>query len=105
MAAAKKKSTGSSRSNKSANNTLTVIILIVVIGLGALYALTGKDLLGIFSPGEEPPPAGVTAESPAPQPQAPPTVQMRPATGGRSILRTRSTSITRITGKILSKPA
>jgi phosphatidylserine/phosphatidylglycerophosphate/cardiolipin synthase-like enzyme len=79
MAAAKKKSTGSSRSNKSANNTLTVIILIVVIGLGALYALTGKDLLGIFSPGEEPPPAGVTAESPAPQPQAPPTVANAPS--------------------------
>ena len=79
MPAAKKKSTRSSRSNKSANNTLTVIILIVVIGLGALYSLTGKDLLGIFSPGEEPPPAGPTAESPAPQPQAPPPVPNAPS--------------------------
>ena len=71
MAAAKKKSTRSSRSNKSANSTLTVIILIVVIGLGAYYSLTGTDLLGVFTPTEEPAPAGATVESPASQPQAP----------------------------------
>jgi phosphatidylserine/phosphatidylglycerophosphate/cardiolipin synthase-like enzyme len=39
---------------KSSNNTLTVFILIVVIGLGAIYSLTGKDLLGIFTATEAP---------------------------------------------------
>ena len=56
MAAAKKKSTRkSSRSKKSSNSTLTIIVLLVVLGFGAYYSLTGTDILGIFTPTEEPP--------------------------------------------------
>jgi phosphatidylserine/phosphatidylglycerophosphate/cardiolipin synthase-like enzyme len=75
--AAKKKSKAkstkrkSSRSKKSSNSTLTIIVLIVVIGLGAYYFMTGNDVLGIFTPTEEPPQEGeVTVESPS-QPDAP----------------------------------
>jgi phosphatidylserine/phosphatidylglycerophosphate/cardiolipin synthase-like enzyme len=69
MAAAKKKST-----KKSSNSTLTVIILIAVIGFGAIYSFTGKDVLGIFTPTEEAPPAGAPVEDPVAQPDAPPPV-------------------------------
>ncbi len=53
---------------KSSNSTLTVIILVVVIGLGAVYSLTGKDPLGLFTPTEAPAPAGPVTQSDAPPP-------------------------------------
>jgi phosphatidylserine/phosphatidylglycerophosphate/cardiolipin synthase-like enzyme len=56
MAAAKKKSTRSSRSKSSTNSTLTVIILIGVVVFGLYYSITGRDVLDIFTPTEEPPP-------------------------------------------------
>jgi len=62
--ATKKKSSKTSRSKKSSNSTLTLIILVVVLGFGAIYSLTGKDVLGIFTPTEEPAPAGNTGDVP-----------------------------------------
>jgi hypothetical protein len=38
------------------NSTLTVIILIGVIVFGLYYSITGRDVLDIFTPTEEPPP-------------------------------------------------
>lgn len=70
--ATKKKSSKSSRSKKSSNSTLTLIILIVVLGFGAIYSLTGKDVLGIFTPTEEPAPAGNSDDGPVTQPNVPP---------------------------------
>lgn len=65
MPAAKKKSTRSSGSRKSSNGILTLIILAGVIIFGAIYSLTGTDVLGIFTPTETPPAAsGATLESP-----------------------------------------
>lgn len=51
---------------KSSNNTLTVIILVVVLGLGAIYSLTGKDSLGIFTPTEVPASGGPVVQPDAP---------------------------------------
>lgn len=51
---------------KSSNNTLTVIILVVVLGLGAIYSLTGKDPLGIFIPTEAPASSGPVVQPDAP---------------------------------------
>ncbi len=53
---------------KSSNNTLTVFILIVVIGLGAIYSLTGKDLLGIFTATEAPASGSSVTQPGAPLP-------------------------------------
>ena len=72
MAAAKKKSTKSSGSNKSSNNGLTVIIFVAVLVFGLFYALTGKDVLGIFTPTETPGTTGTTVAAPVTQPGMPP---------------------------------
>ena len=72
MAAAKKKSKKSSRSKKSSNSVLTVIILFVVLGFGAYYSVTGRDVLGIFNSTEEPGTVGLPIEDPVTQPDAPP---------------------------------
>jgi phosphatidylserine/phosphatidylglycerophosphate/cardiolipin synthase-like enzyme len=53
---------------KSSNSTLTVFILIVVIGLGAIYSLTGKDPLGVFTPTDAPASGGPVAQPGAPLP-------------------------------------
>lgn len=47
------------------NSTLTLIILLVVLGFGAFYTFTGKDVLGIFTPTETPP-AGIEVDGSSP---------------------------------------
>ena len=64
----------SSRSKKSSNSALTIIILVVVIGLGAYYFMTGKDVLGIFTPTAEPPQMEPAVESPVAPPNVSPPV-------------------------------
>lgn len=75
--AASKKTSGkkkSTQSNKPSNRTVTLIVLVVVLTLGAYYSFTGKDVLGIFTPTEEPStetplgnsPAGNPTEKPVP---------------------------------------
>jgi len=64
----------SSSSKKSSNSTITVIVLVAVIALGAFYAATGKDVLGIFTPTEEPITEGLPIEDPGKQPDTPPPV-------------------------------
>jgi len=54
---------------KTSNSTVTLVILALVILFGAYYAFTGNDVLGVFTPTEEPPAAG-----PVSQPDAPPPV-------------------------------
>ena len=53
---------------KSSNSTLTVIVLVVVLGLGAIYSLTGKDPLGIFTPTEAPASGSPVTQSDSPPP-------------------------------------
>ncbi len=80
MAAAKKKSKSksrkrkTSRSKKSSNRALTLIIFIVVIGFGTYYYMTGIDMLGIFTPTEEPVLVDNPLESPVAQSTLPPPV-------------------------------
>jgi len=62
----------SRKKSSRSNSTLTIIVLLAVLGLGAYYALTGKDVFGIFTPTEEPAPIGETTEGPVTQPDAPP---------------------------------
>jgi len=52
--ATKKKTTSKSRGKKSSNSTLTLIVLLAVIAFGAYYAMTGNDVMGMFTPTEEP---------------------------------------------------
>ena len=56
----RKKSSKSTRSN----STITLIILVVVLCFGAFYALTGTDVLGIFTPSDETVPDTPTVEVP-----------------------------------------
>ena len=56
----RKKSSKSTRSNR----TITLIILVVVLCFGAFYALTGTDVLGIFTPSDETVPDTPTVEVP-----------------------------------------
>ena len=56
---------------KSMNSTMTLIVVVAVIAFGIFYSITGNDVLGIFTPTEEPP-AGPVANSPADGPAVPP---------------------------------
>ena len=46
--------------------------MLVVLGFGAYYTLTGRDVLGIFTPTEEPPTAAPAVSEPADEPSSPP---------------------------------
>jgi len=51
------------KKKKSSNSSLTLIVLFAVIAFGAYYAMTGNDVLGVFTPTEEPSQSG--SNSPA----------------------------------------
>ena len=63
------------RKSSNANSTLYVVILVVIIGLGAIYTFTGKDVLGIFTTGE-----GPTQEGPVIKSPVTPAVEVPPVT-------------------------
>ena len=62
----------SRKKSSRSNSTLTIIVLLAVLGFGAYYSMTGKDVLGIFTPTEEPAPVGETTDGPVTQPDVPP---------------------------------
>jgi len=43
------------KKSSRSNSILTLILLLVVLGFGAYYSFTGRDVLGIFTPTETPP--------------------------------------------------
>jgi len=53
------------KKSSRSNSTLTLIILLVVLGFGAFYTFTGKDVLGIFTPTETPS-AGIEVDGSSP---------------------------------------
>ena len=59
------------KKSSRSNSTLMLIILLVVLGFGAYYSFTGRDLLGIFTLTETPP-VGSEVDGLTSQPEIPP---------------------------------